>query len=201
MPSIDVDVVVIGAGAAGLAALAELEGTGMRALCFEARDRIGGRVFTMRDPLCPIPIELGAEFVHGRPPEIWDIIKSGRLTAYDCVEQAVYLKDGKPKSDHDAWESVDRVMTYMQRSASEHEDQTFASFLERSPYPEDAKRLATSYVEGFNAARKELVGIASLAEDARAADEMDRSFRILNGYDSVLVQLLNSMVKSRPSCG
>jgi monoamine oxidase len=195
VPSIDVDVVVIGAGAAGLAALAELEGTGMRALCFEARDRIGGRVFTVRDPLCPIPLELGAEFVHGRPPEIWDIIKSGRLTAYDCVEQAVHLKDGKPKSDHDAWESVDRVMTDMQRSASEHEDQTFASFLERSPYPEDAKRMATSYVEGFNAARKEVVGIASLAEDAMAADEIDgdRSFRIFNGYDSVLAHLLNSI--------
>jgi monoamine oxidase len=195
VPSIDVDVVVIGAGAAGLAALAELEGTGMRALCFEARDRIGGRVFTMRDPLCPIPIELGAEFVHGRPPEIWDIIKSGRLTAYDCVEQAVHLKDGKPKSDRDAWESVDRVMTDMQRSASEHEDQTFADFLAQSPYPEEAKRLVTSYVEGFNAARKEVVGIASLAEDARAADEIDgdRSFRILNGYDSVLAQLLNSI--------
>jgi monoamine oxidase len=195
VPSIDVDVVVIGAGAAGLAALAELEGTGMRALCFEARDRIGGRVFTVRDPLCPIPLELGAEFVHGRPPEIWDIIKSGRLTAYDCVEQAVHLKDGKPKSDHDAWETVDRVMTDMQRSASEHEDQTFASFLERSPYPENAKRMATSYVEGFNAARKEVVGIASLAEDAMAADEIDgdRSFRIFNGYDSVLAQLLNSI--------
>jgi monoamine oxidase len=87
------------------------------------------------------------------------------------------------------------VMTDMQRSASEHEDQTFASFLERSPYPEDAKRMATSYVEGFNAARKEVVGIASLAEDAMAADEIDgdRSFRIFNGYDSVLAELLNSI--------
>jgi monoamine oxidase len=195
VPSIGVDVVVVGAGAAGLAALAELDGAGTRVLCFEARDRIGGRVLTMRDPLCPIPIELGAEFIHGRPPEIWDIIKSGRLTAYDCAERAVHLKNGKSKNDHDAWESVDRVMSDMQRSASEHEDQTFASFLERSPYPEDAKRLATSYVEGFNAARKEVVGIASLAEDAKAADEIegDRSFRILNGYDSVLAQLLNSI--------
>jgi monoamine oxidase len=195
VPSVDTDVVVVGAGAAGLAALEELDRAGTRALCLETRDRIGGRVFTLRDPLCPIPIELGAEFIHGRPPEIWDLIKSGRLTAYDCVEQAVHLEDGKPKNNRDAWESVDRVMSDMQRSATERDDQTFASFLEQSSYSEDAKRLATSYVEGFNAARKEVVGIASLAEDARAADEIDgdRSFRILNGYDSVLTQLLKSI--------
>ncbi|MGI8958929.1 MAG: flavin monoamine oxidase family protein [Bryobacteraceae bacterium] len=152
-------------------------------------------MFTIRDPLCPVPIELGAEFVHGRPREIWDVIRSGRLTAYHCAERAIHLKDGKPRNDHDAWESVDRVMSDMQRSASQHEDQTFASFLAQSSHSEDSKRLAASYVEGFNAARKEVIGIASLAEDAKAADDIDgdRSFRILNGYDSVIGQLLDSI--------
>lgn len=194
MSSTDVDVVVVGAGASGLAALERLDRAGTQVLCFEARDRIGGRVFTIRDPLCPIPIELGAEFIHGRPPEIWDIIRSSRLTAYDCAERAVQMKDGKPQNNRDAWESVDSVMSDMQQFASEHEDQTFAGFLERSAHPENAKRLATSYVEGFNAARKEEIGIASLAQDARAADEIDgdRSFRILNGYDCVVSDLLNS---------
>lgn len=194
MPSIDADVVVVGAGVSGLAALKELDRAGARVLCFEARDRIGGRVFTIRDPLCPIPIELGAEFVHGRSPEIWDIIRSGRLTAYDCAERAVHLKDGEPRNEDDAWESVERVMSDMQRSATQYEDQTFASFLARSAYPENAKRLATSYVEGFNAARNEVVGIASLAEDARAADEIDgdHSFRILNGYDFIPGELVSS---------
>jgi monoamine oxidase len=167
----------------------------MQALCIEARDRIGGRVLTIRDPLSPVPIELGAEFVHGRPPEIWDIIRAGRLTAYDCAGKAVRLKNGRPKNDQDAWESVDRVMSDMQTAAKEDEDQTFASFLERSPHPEEAKRLAGSYVEGFNAARKEVIGIASLAEDARAADEIDgdHSFRILNGYESVILHLFNGI--------
>jgi monoamine oxidase len=192
---LQVDVVVVGAGAAGLAALRELDRAGNRVLCLEARDRIGGRILTIRDPLSPAPIELGAEFVHGRPPEIWEIIRSGRLTAYDCADRAVHLKDGKPKSADDAWESVDRVMSDMQAAASDGEDEPFASFLERSPCSKDAKRLAASYVEGFNAARKEVIGIASLTEDARAADEIggDRSFRILNGYDFVMLQLLNGI--------
>ena len=74
------DVVVIGAGAAGLSALRELTRAGLSVLCLEARDRIGGRIFTVHDPLSPIPIELGPEFVHGRPPEIWEIIRSAGIT-------------------------------------------------------------------------------------------------------------------------
>lgn len=193
MPRRDLDVVIVGAGAAGLTALGELDRAGHEVLCFEARGRIGGRIFTLHDPLCPIPIELGAEFIHGRPPEIWNIVRSGRLIAYDCAHNAVYLKDGKPKTRRDAWEEVDRVMTDMQKSATEHEDQSFAEFLSKSRYSENAKRLATSYVEGFNAARGEEIGIASLAEDAQGADQIegDRSFRILNGYDAVILHLLN----------
>jgi monoamine oxidase len=194
VPGSDVDVVVIGAGAAGLTALRELDRAGHSVLCFEARGRIGGRILTIHDPLSPTPIELGAEFIHGRPPEIWNIIRSGRLTAYDCADKAVHLKNGKPKSGRAPWEEVDRVMNDMKKAASERDDQTFADFLAGSRYSQDAKRLATSYVEGFNAARQEEISIASLAEDAHAADQIDgdRSFRILNGYESVILHLLNT---------
>ncbi len=191
MPEPDFDVIIIGAGAAGITALAELDRTGARVLCFEARDRIGGRVLTIRDPFSPIPIELGAEFVHGRPREIWDIVRSSRLATYDCGERAVHLNGGKPQSPGDAWEEVERVMSDMQEFAASKPDQTFASFLEQAPGSQDAKRLAASYVEGFNAARQEVIGIASLAEDIRAAEKIDgdRSFRIFNGYDSVIVSI------------
>src|SRR5262249_34702730 len=60
-----VDVIVIGAGAAGLAAARELSQAGLTAVVIEARDRIGGRVFTVHSPEYPLPVELGAEFVHG----------------------------------------------------------------------------------------------------------------------------------------
>ncbi len=192
MASADWDVLIIGAGAAGLTALRELCAAGLKVLCVEARDRIGGRIFTIHDPLAPVPIELGAEFVHGRPPEIWDVIRAAGLTAYDCAENAVHIKNGKVQHDGDAWELVSRVMDGMQKAASDGEDQTFLSFLERSKYPRNAKELAASYVEGFNAARKEEIGIASLAQDARASDAIDgdRSFRIMNGYHSLITALL-----------
>jgi monoamine oxidase len=43
-----VTVAIIGAGAAGLAARRELNSAGINAVLLEARDRIGGRVFTDR---------------------------------------------------------------------------------------------------------------------------------------------------------
>lgn len=58
------DTLIIGAGAAGLAAAKELQTAGQQVLILEARDRIGGRVWSDYG-LATHPVELGAEFVHG----------------------------------------------------------------------------------------------------------------------------------------
>jgi monoamine oxidase len=68
-------VLVIGAGLAGLAAARRLANAGIRVTIVEARDRIGGRVHTVRTPRFSTPIELGAEFIHGKPKELWNIVQ------------------------------------------------------------------------------------------------------------------------------
>ena len=77
----DYDVVIIGAGAAGLAAASTLVRAGRTAALIEARDRIGGRVYTIRPPGATLPVELGADFVHGRPEETFAIA----ATAFACM--------------------------------------------------------------------------------------------------------------------
>lgn len=188
----DFDVVVVGAGTAGLSALAQLDRAGCRVLCVEARDRIGGRILTMRDPLSPLPIELGAEFIHGRPPEIWQIIQSASLGVYDCLDASVHIRDGIVQGPDDAWEPVNHVMEDMRQTAASEDDQPFAAFLAKSFHPASAKELSASFVEGFNAAHKEIIGIASLAKDGKASDEIegDRSFRFFGGYDAIPSHLL-----------
>lgn len=57
-------VVVVGAGAAGLMAARTLAERGIEVEIVEARDRIGGRVFTT-DVWGDLPIDIGASWIHG----------------------------------------------------------------------------------------------------------------------------------------
>lgn len=64
-----VDVIVVGAGASGLACAAKLNDAGARVVVLEARDRIGGRIRTAVDGF-----ELGAQVVHGAGNPVRDLV-------------------------------------------------------------------------------------------------------------------------------
>lgn len=61
------DVVILGAGIAGLAAAKVLTKEGLKVVVLEARDRVGGRIHTITPPLgaTSYPIDLGASYLHG----------------------------------------------------------------------------------------------------------------------------------------
>ncbi len=186
------DVGIIGAGVAGLAAAGELRRAGLKVQCLEASNRVGGRVLTLRDPQAPVPIELGAEFVHGRPKELWDLIKARNLTVFEHTPRALRIRNGREVKDDDTPAGVaDGVMERMSKK-ERGQDHTFDEFLRRSRYSVDAKNWARIYVEGFNAARSDSISTGSLVAEADAAEEIDgdRTFRILNGYDSIPMALL-----------
>jgi monoamine oxidase len=65
------DVIVIGAGTAGLAATRTLQHAVCKVLTLEARDRLGGRILTDWS-FASYPVELGAEFVHGEKVHTWE---------------------------------------------------------------------------------------------------------------------------------
>src|ERR1700731_1879929 len=75
--SLSADVLVIGAGMAGLAAARALSEAGRSVLVLESQNRIGGRLLTQH--IGNEIIELGAEFVHGRPPELLALIAEAGL--------------------------------------------------------------------------------------------------------------------------
>ncbi|MBV7328141.1 FAD-dependent oxidoreductase [Chloroflexi bacterium TSY] len=74
-------ILVVGAGAAGLAAAHRLHAAGYQVIILEARDRVGGRALTNYD-FAPYPLEFGAEGIHGDRVVTWQLLKEYRLQAY-----------------------------------------------------------------------------------------------------------------------
>jgi monoamine oxidase len=191
---LDCDVAIIGAGAAGLTAAEVLARAGKTVRCLEATDRAGGRILTVHDPLAQVPIELGAEFIHGRPPQIWDLLRNAALTAYEHTARALHVDGGRFLEEKEVGEIADRVLAQLSKS-TKRTDESFEDFLGRSHLPPNVKNWARAHIEGFNAARKELISVASLKQDAKAAGEIDgdRAFRILGGYDALIRFLVSSI--------
>ena len=185
------ETVIVGAGVAGLAAGRELSRSGLRPVLLEARDRPGGRVLTVRDPHTAVPIELGAEFVHGVHPDLWKLLREMRVPVIELGgEHWTRDSDGFHPANS-GWDEMDRVFEAM----SQAPEQSFAEFIDGIRAAEEVKRSATSFVEGFNAARKEQVSIAWLNQEEKASEEIDgdRSFRVLAGYDAVARHLARDL--------
>ncbi|HRI66830.1 MAG TPA: NAD(P)/FAD-dependent oxidoreductase [Polyangium sp.] len=76
-------VIVIGAGVSGLAAAKMLHEAGAQVTVLEARQRIGGRIFTDHDTF-GVPIEIGAQYIHGTHNEegavgpVWQMAQEQR---------------------------------------------------------------------------------------------------------------------------
>ena len=174
----DPDVIVIGAGAAGLACIQRLRKAGVRVACLEARQRIGGRICTIHEGF---PVEFGAEFVHGRAPQILELTQ-----VEECGGRMIRVWGGRVTEDDEA--EGGPVLEDVKRAGSAGPDESLQQFLDRSSYSEEHRQEATGFAEGFNAARKEELSVASLAKDMIAGDQIDgdRTFRVRGGYEVLL---------------
>lgn len=93
-----VDVVVIGAGFAGLVAARELGNAGLEVVTLEARDRVGGRTWT--EHRLGHDLELGANWVHWVQPHVWaEMTRYGREITRSPKAVEAYWRgaDGSPR--------------------------------------------------------------------------------------------------------
>jgi monoamine oxidase len=189
--SSDPDLIILGAGAAGLAAAVELVAAGLKVILVEARDRLGGRMFTTHDPGTQAPVELGAEFIHGRPAEIWTLLRKHQVPARELEGDTWCVRDGQLRSC-DFFSEVDDVLGKM---SDRGRDESFLDFVRRQ-YPESHKNprqkealgWARGYVTGFHAADPALISVHSLVKGTRADEQIegDRAFRITQGYQALV---------------
>jgi monoamine oxidase len=185
----DADVIILGAGASGLAAAHRLSEAGRTVLVLEARDRIGGRIHTQHDPTFSLPIERGAEFIHGVPKETWEVIRAGALLAADTGDEHWQFRAGSLQQSGDLWDKLQIVMKRLDRIGKK--DISFKQFIQEYCQGEELREgaeLAMAFVEGFDAAHADRISaLAVKQENEDSADEDEhRQFRVLSGYDGVV---------------
>ncbi|HEU0028766.1 MAG TPA: NAD(P)/FAD-dependent oxidoreductase [Ktedonobacterales bacterium] len=212
------DVIILGAGVAGLAAARRLTERGRSVTLIEARDRVGGRLLTVRPAGVALPIELGATFVHGRAPQMMELVRAAGVTLYELTGEALMrvngrrldvgeLKevdeaedDGGEEDDEDYDEEGDPILSAIARWRGP--DLTLDDFIATQgsgPEWEAAIPRTRGYVAGYDAADPATVSVRWLAQTERASAAIDgeRQFFPLEGYDRLAAWLLGACDPAR----
>lgn len=186
-----VDVAVLGAGAAGLAAATALAERGVGVSVLEARDRIGGRILTLADSSLGWPIELGPEFIHGHAPTIRALLEQARGVAIDTAGTRWTLREGQPTPREDMFATMRRLL---QRVESLPEDLSVEEFLAREardPSLEAACMSVRMMVEGFDAADPRRASVRAIANEWSGMD--GGQARPLGGYGEIASHLARAL--------
>lgn len=188
------DVVVVGAGLAGLAAARALVDAGHRVMVLEARDRVGGRVHTHREPGIADAVELGAEYIHGAGSCMHGLARDAGAETLRVADVHLRATADARAVVPDFWDAIGRVMGRIEPTKR---DRAFSTALRGAVRPgelEVERELAVQFVENFNAADRELISANALAEGGPWDDEGERRMdRLPDGYDQVARHLLRGL--------
>jgi monoamine oxidase len=192
------DVLVIGAGAAGLGAARALADAGRRVVVLEARNRIGGRVWTDHT-FGPVPVERGAEFIHGERAGTWAWVRRVGLTTASHTRwsgRRVALGDGRlagaellhARPDlRRVFELEDALVAY------DGPDCSLADWLAANDYSPLAAHIADVRLAHSYCATPATISVAELAHELRLDDKGPGDFHILEGYDRVLAAVADGL--------
>jgi hypothetical protein len=150
----------------------------------EARDRIGGRCLTRRLPGVPAPVELGAEFIHGRPQATLALLEKGNVAAVDSTRTQRVLVNGKLE-DVNVFAQAQRVA----RGSFTGRDVSFQAFLKKKRVPRLTRTLATMMVQGFDAADPRKASAREIIEEWTGGGLGASQPRPWGGYASLLESL------------
>ncbi|OUJ74232.1 flavin monoamine oxidase family protein [Hymenobacter crusticola] len=186
------DILVVGAGAAGLMAARDLARAGKSVIILEARHRLGGRIHTFSSPAFSQPIELGAEFMHGDVPLTKELLREAG-TAY----QDPGGKNYEVGSDHaqETGDYMEDLPLLLDKLHTLSHDMPLVAFLNQY-FPEDRYQLlreqAIRFAEGYDAADSERASVFALRDEWSAGGAED-SPRPVGGYGSMLTLLAQQL--------
>jgi len=177
------DVVVVGAGAAGLAAARRLVAARLKIMVVEARDRLGGRAVTT----CPMPgiaLDLGCEWLHSADRNPWTGIarKLGLIIDEKLPDwgSRVAWRQGKA-ADADWRKARDEFYARLDQASAVPGDRAAAELLESGNRWNPLLRAISTWANG---AELDQVSV----QDYGRYDPSDVNWRVLEGYGALIAR-------------
>ncbi|GAA4333253.1 NAD(P)/FAD-dependent oxidoreductase [Flaviaesturariibacter amylovorans] len=178
------DVLVLGAGAAGLMAAWELSAAGRSVALIEARGRTGGRVHTLQEPGIGVPIELGAEFIHGDLPLTQHWSARAGLSSYEVEGSIWQYKKGKLQEQEDFIEEEAALKPVWESLTDDISVGTLIDRYLQGPGYEALRFTLQRYVEGYYAGNLEQASAFALRRELEGQEEAQ--CRLASGYGALL---------------
>jgi monoamine oxidase len=181
-------IIIIGAGAAGLSAATALSKIGKKVVVIEARDRIGGRIFTSHERNFSIPIENGAEFIHGDPSHTQALAGSAGVKLNEDSGTEWHLENGEQQESgffDPNWAKLIRELKSLDH------DMSIAQFLNvhfSDGKYETLRDSVTRFVEGFDAADAQKASAFALRDEWTETDAT-KGYHIVGGYSTLMDHL------------
>jgi monoamine oxidase len=183
------DTIIVGAGAAGLMAAYELTKKGQRVLILEARNRIGGRVFSFYKDW--ILFEAGAEFIHGNPPLTLGLLTEAGIGIEPTTVRMKTSRNGEWQEGNDFDHGWDEVLTKMSQLKTDMDLNHFLDLYFKGSRNNAIRNSVIGYAQGFDLADPVKASTMELYKEWR--DEDFDNYRVPGGYGLMMDYLLEQV--------
>ncbi len=179
------DILIIGAGAAGLMAAYRLSASGRKVIVLEARNHTGGRIHTISHESFFKHAELGAEFIHGNLPVTLNLLKEANIK-YSAAGGEMVRYDKGRFIDHEGF--IENWELLLQKLNELEQDIDIATFLQKHFPGEKYIGLrdgVSKFVAGYDTADPKKASSFALRNEWNNEDA-DAQHRLDNGYCSMI---------------